>query len=80
LSWQTSAWLLFLKYLDGLEQDKASGAALEGRKYDFILDKQYRWESWAAPKGSLHRFCQADRIPGSAGGNGAGRDPDGLQR
>jgi len=33
---QTS-WLLFLKYLDGLEQDKADEAALDGKKYSFIL-------------------------------------------
>jgi type I restriction enzyme M protein len=48
---EQTSWLLFLKYLDGLEQDKADEAALEGKKYTFILDKPYRWESWAAPKG-----------------------------
>ena len=48
---EQTSWLLFLKYLDGLEQDKADEAALEGKKYTFILDKPYRWEDWAAPKG-----------------------------
>jgi len=48
---EQTSWLLFLKYLDGLEQDKAMEAALEGRKYSFILEEPYRWESWAAPKG-----------------------------
>ncbi len=47
---EQTSWLLFLKYLDGLEQDKALEAELEGRKYYFILDEPYRWESWAAPK------------------------------
>lgn len=47
---EQSSWLLFLKYLDGLEQDKATEAALEGRKYTFILDEPYRWGRWAAPK------------------------------
>ena len=47
---EQTSWLLFLKYLDVLEQDRADEAALDGRKYTFILDKQYRWESWAAPK------------------------------
>ena len=47
---EQTSWLLFLKYLDGLEQDKADEAALEGKKYAYILQKQYRWESWAAPK------------------------------
>ncbi len=48
---EQTSWLLFLKYLDGLEQDNADEAALEGKKYTYILDKPYRWESWAAPKG-----------------------------
>ncbi len=48
---EQTSWLLFLKYLDGLEQDKADEAALEGKRYAYILDKPYRWESWAAPKG-----------------------------
>ncbi len=47
---EQTSWLLFLKYLDGLEQDRAAEAELEGKRYDFILDKAYRWESWAAPK------------------------------
>ena len=47
---EQTSWLLFLKYLDGLEQDRADEAELEGRKYNYILAKPYRWESWAAPK------------------------------
>ena len=46
---EQTSWLLFLKYLDGLEQDRADEAKLEGKRYSFILDKDYRWESWAAP-------------------------------
>ena len=48
---EQTSWLLFLKYLDGLEQDKAAEAQLLGKKYAFILDPPYRWESWAAPRG-----------------------------
>ncbi|HXR32683.1 MAG TPA: N-6 DNA methylase [Verrucomicrobiae bacterium] len=47
---EQTSWLLFLKYLDGLEQDRADEAALQGKKYAFLLDKPYRWEEWAAPK------------------------------
>ena len=47
---EQSSWLLFLKYLDALEQDKALEAQLEGRRYRFILDVAYRWDNWAAPK------------------------------
>ena len=48
---EQTSWLLFLKYLDGLEQEKATEAKLEGKKYSFILEPTYRWETWAAPKG-----------------------------
>jgi type I restriction enzyme M protein len=48
---EQASWLLFLKYLDGLEQEKAMEAELSGKKYSYILEKSYRWESWAAPKG-----------------------------
>ena len=46
---QTS-WILFLRYLDELEEDKADEAALLGKEYNFILDKEYRWTNWAMPK------------------------------
>ena len=47
---EQTSWLLFLKYLDGLEQDKAAEAMLEGKAYRYVLDTPYRWEAWAAPK------------------------------
>ncbi len=47
---EQSSWLLFLKYLDSLEHDKATEAELEGKKYAFILDTPYRWSNWAAPR------------------------------
>src|SRR3954462_399723 len=47
---EQTSWLLFLKYLDDLEQEKATEARFEGRRYTFLLDKPYRWEEWAAPK------------------------------
>ncbi|WP_454826800.1 N-6 DNA methylase [Pseudomonas veronii] len=47
---EQTSWLLFLKYLDALEQDKAMEAELEGNYYLYILDPEYRWERWAAPK------------------------------
>jgi type I restriction enzyme M protein len=47
---EQTSWLLFLKYLDALEVEKADVAQLEGKKYSYILEKQYRWTAWAAPK------------------------------
>ena len=34
---EQTSWLLFLKYLDGLEVEKSQVAALEGKTYTHIL-------------------------------------------
>ncbi len=47
---EQTSWLLFLKYLDDLEQERQDQAELEGRDYTPILDEAYRWQTWAAPK------------------------------
>ena len=46
---QTS-WVMFLRYLDELELDKADEAELEGREYAYIIDPEFRWNTWAMPK------------------------------
>jgi type I restriction enzyme M protein len=56
---EQTSWLLFLKYLEALEQERAMEAELQRKKYTFLLDKPYRWETWAAPK-----------APGSSNGHG----------
>lgn len=47
---EQTSWLLFLKYLEDLEKDKAAEAELEGREYSYKLVEEFRWENWAAPK------------------------------
>jgi type I restriction enzyme M protein len=47
---EQTSWLLFLKYLDALEEDRATEAQIHGKKYAYLLEKPVRWESWAAPK------------------------------
>ena len=47
---EQTSWVLFLRYLDALEAEKADEAALEGKDYTFILDESFRWQSWAMPK------------------------------
>lgn len=46
---EQTSWLLFLKYLDSLEQDKAMEAKLGGKRYAHIIEPAYRWDTWAAP-------------------------------
>jgi type I restriction enzyme M protein len=55
---EQTSWLLFLKYLDDLEQERSLEAELVGKPYEFILDEAHRWSAWAAPKladGSVDR-------------------------
>ena len=47
---EQTSWMLFLKYLDDLEHDRAVKADLEGKTYEFIIDQPHRWSSWAAPQ------------------------------
>ena len=49
---EQSSWLLFLKYLDALELDKATEAALQKKSYTHIIDENFRWSTWAAPRGA----------------------------
>ena len=49
---EQTSWLLFLRYLDDLEQERAMEAELRGESYKFILGEQYRWSYWAVPKSS----------------------------
>lgn len=47
---EQSSWILFLKYLDDLEASREMEAELDGRAFEPILQKKYRWSSWAVPK------------------------------
>jgi type I restriction enzyme M protein len=47
---EQTSWILFLKYLDDLEHDRATAAQLTGKSYTPIIDDNYRWTKWAAPK------------------------------
>ena len=42
--------MLFLKYLDDLEHERAQKAELQGKRYEFIIDTKHQWSAWAAPK------------------------------
>ncbi len=47
---EQTSWVIFLKYLDDYEKDKEISAKLNGQTYQMILDSEYRWANWAAPK------------------------------
>ena len=47
---EQTSWVLFLKYLDDLEKDKATAAELSGKTYTNIISHEFQWTKWAAPK------------------------------
>ena len=45
-------WIMFLKFLDDLEQQREEETALSGEKFKAAIEAPYRWRDWAAdPQG-----------------------------
>ena len=47
---QAISWVLFLKFLDDYENSLNDEAFLENRTYNYVIDKEHRWSTWACPK------------------------------
>ncbi|MFA7273419.1 MAG: N-6 DNA methylase [Crocinitomicaceae bacterium] len=47
---EQTSWVLFLKYLDDLEKDKENAALLSGEEYKRLIEPNFQWTKWAAPK------------------------------
>ncbi|TNF22230.1 MAG: SAM-dependent DNA methyltransferase [Vibrionaceae bacterium] len=62
---EQTSWMLFLKYLDDLEEERKLGAELEGKEYRYIIDPEHRWSSWAAPKDANGNFDHDNALTGS---------------
>src|ERR1041385_133461 len=41
-------WIMFLKFLDDLELQRAEEAKLAGKKFKAAIEAPYRWRDWAA--------------------------------
>jgi type I restriction enzyme M protein len=41
-------WIMFLKFLDDMEQVREAEAALEGKPFSPAIEPPYRWRDWAA--------------------------------
>ncbi len=49
---EQTSWILFLKYLDDFETEKEAASELKNEKYKRIVDGEFKWSKWAAPKNS----------------------------
>jgi type I restriction enzyme M protein len=46
-------WVMFLKFLDGLEMRHEDDAAMDSKPYHPIIEAPYRWRDWAAPANGI---------------------------
>jgi type I restriction enzyme M protein len=70
-------WVMFLKFLDDMEQIREQEAVLSGAKYRPDIEKPYRWRDWAAPEDGftgedLIRFVNQDEAIRPDGKKGTG--------
>jgi type I restriction enzyme M protein len=70
-------WIMFLKFLDDLEQQHQDEAKLAGKKFNAAIQPPYRWRDWAAnPQGitgdELLAFINQDETRLPDGKRGAG--------
>ncbi|OGY31500.1 MAG: type I restriction endonuclease subunit M [Candidatus Andersenbacteria bacterium RIFCSPHIGHO2_02_FULL_45_11] len=61
---EQTSWILFLKYLDDLEETKKTEFALAGKSYEYILAPEYRWNAWACPKGADNKLEHSKALDG----------------
>lgn len=47
---EQTSWILFLKYLNDLEEDRKTEYQLAGKTYEYIIAPEFRWNVWATPK------------------------------
>ncbi len=62
---EQTSWMLFLKYLDDLEYERAQEAELVGKSYRFVIEASYRWSAWAAPKTADGTFNHDEALTGA---------------
>lgn len=46
-------WIMFLKFLDDLEQMRETEAVLAGKPFQPAIESPYRWRDWAAIEGGI---------------------------
>ena len=61
---EQTSWMLFLKYLDDLEEERAMEAELVGKSYEYLIDEDHRWAKWAAPKNADGSFDHDNAVTG----------------
>jgi len=73
----TLTWIMFLKFLDDMEQAREDDASLAGKPYHSAIEPPYRWRDWAADPqgmsgGDLLAFVNQDEAVRPDGKHGSG--------
>jgi type I restriction enzyme M protein len=71
------SWIMFLKFLDDMEQIRETEAKLSGKRYRSAIEAPYRWRDWAAKEDGitgeeLISFVNNEEAMRSDGKKGAG--------
>ena len=61
---EQTSWMLFLKYLDDLEEERRTDAELRGQSYTPLIEPRFRWSAWAAPKTESGEFDHDNALTG----------------
>jgi len=61
---QTS-WVLFLRYLDEIEKEKADKAVYSGKLYQKLISDKFSWSTWAFPKDNKGELDHHNALTGS---------------
>ena len=61
---EQSSWILFLKYLDDMEQTRELKAELTGEAYHRFIDGKYRWSAWAMPRDAEGNYDHTHALVG----------------
>src|ERR1700751_2154863 len=70
-------WIMFLKFLDDMEQIREEEAVLEGKRFRPAIEPPYRWRDWAANEAGISgdeliAFVNNDEAMRPDGQRGAG--------
>ena len=61
---EQTSWILFLKYLDDLEDERSDEYELQGKEYKRIIKPEFRWKAWACPKDKNNEIDHKNALTG----------------
>ena len=80
---EQTSWLLFLKYLEAADEERAQTAILEGRDHSPLLPEKFKWSTWATDRDltgpDLIDFVDTELFPHLEGFRQRAASPDTIE-